>query len=86
MSVHVTLLQASALDLRANLEAKLRCLTAIEASLTRYGNDAAPYALADLARHLAAMRDLHQVSGDIIQVASGGLQMLLAQSNEPLAN
>lgn len=86
MSVHVTLLQASALDLRANLEAKLRCLAAIDASLTRYANETAPSALADLARQLAAMHDLHQVSGDIIQVATGGLQMLLAQANEPLAN
>jgi hypothetical protein len=86
MSVHVTLLRASALDLRANLEAKLRCLTSIETSLKRFADDAAPQALQDLANHLAMMRELHHVSTDIIQVATTGLESLLSQAGETLSN
>jgi hypothetical protein len=74
MSHQVEYLQAAIIDLRTNLEAKLRHVMAIEVYLEIIGGDD-PDAMQvqQVAKYIDAVKTLNTVSGALVQAVDGAL-------------
>ena len=74
MSHQTAYLRAAVLDLRANLEAKLRNVTAFEACVERLdSDDPDPILIQETAKYLEAIRALHGTSSSLLRTVDRAL-------------
>ena len=71
--LHTAYLRAAVVDLRANLEAKLRNVSAIEACVNRFGDDANAMMVQRAANHLDAVKKLHNTSSSLLCAVDAAL-------------
>jgi hypothetical protein len=75
-----THVRAALVDLRANLEAKLRAVCAIEACVNALDSGTHPETIEQLTIHLTSLWDLHCVSADLLLTIDGDLTTLTGAS------
>jgi len=79
-SRHLDLLAITLVDLRANLEAKLRTLTAAEVCLEEYRLRGQSTSLANAIDHLSALKTQHAVSAEALADASEAITQVVRAS------
>ena len=83
VSPEFAVLRASILDLRANLEAKLRVCSALNDVVDRFDSDshARDRALREITNYLASLTSLHGVSTEMIGASDAALKALITATD-----